>query len=240
MKKLLKILFVVLLIMLSMFFFSRLMDTLEDIKHELRNINNKMHHTELGIGYTHIGEGGLFLPVRRGKNGRFYLWVKGLHKEEVFFLHTMVIAKDPLTGRQFYISAGESECGSDSIFSGSSTGSSGTRCCEHKGQLCAVAEFLTTDSIDNKEEILNIQRLETIGMSFREVVARMKDFAKDINKEKQDYDMDKVNCHYFSSKFVEEILGRSISPDPNAGVYAALPGWNGDPTITVYDPTTKR
>ena len=142
-----------------------------------------------------------------------------------FYLHAIVVARHPYTGEEFYVSAGESSCGSPRGLLGASSGSSGSRCCDVKGQLCAIAETLTETSEDKQSEVLYRQRIGDTGLPFVKARREMRRYAKVINDQHIDYDVDEANCNTFSSVFLRRLTGEYVPPLPRLSFPNILPGW---------------
>ena len=181
------------------------------------------------------------IPIRIRKNGRWVLehsvaipivgpFVPMIFKEKkhAYYLHTMIIARNPVSGEEFYISAGESggrkNCKSQTKTRAFSAGSSGRRCCKMEGQLCAVAEILDNSSIDKRDDIIDRQKVDSKSRYF-EVVKKMKIYSKQINQREIDYDINDRNCNTFSSEFLDILIGSSLIPNPRVDFYTLLPGW---------------
>ena len=145
--------------------------------------------------------------------------------DTAFYLHAIVVARHPYTGEEFYVSAGESNSGSPSGLLGASRGSFGSRRCEIKGQLCAIAETLTETSVDKRSEVLYRQRIGDTGLSFVKARREMRRYVKVINDQHIDYDVDEANCNTFSSVFLRRLTGRYVPPLPRLSFPHILPGW---------------
>ncbi len=140
------------------------------------------------------------------------------------------MARHPYTGEEFYVSAGESNCGSPRGLLGASSGASGSRCCEVegqkvKGQLYAIAETLSETNVDKKSEVLYRQRIGDTGLPFVKAQREMRRYAKVNNDQRIDYDVDEANCNTFSSAFLRRLTGEYVPPLPRLSFPHILPGW---------------
>ena len=224
-----------------------------EMEYKLRKLELDIRHikeyiesvAEIEIAYTLIpakkDDRYYTIPIRKSKKGRWilehsvaipvvgpFLPMIFREKKNAYYLHTMIVARNPVSGQEFYISAGESggrkNCESQTGKRISSVGSSGRRCCKVRGQLCAVAEILDNSSTDKKDDIIYRQKVNS-RVRYFEVIKGMKKYSKQINQSEIDYDINDRNCNTFSSEFMDILIGKSIVPDPRVDFHTLLPGW---------------
>ena len=188
-------------------------------------------HIEILIGYTELGRS---LPVKELGDSHWMVWPnitwpKFLERTMVPYLHTMVIARDPTSGEEYYISAGRSNCEDSSVLERtfSSGSSSSIRCCGNQSQLCVVAEELTERSVDKISEIIYRQyvgRIETTMMNIRKTMEEVKE---NTNAARIDYKVNEENCNRFTSYYLKQTMEREVDPNlPDDKLPVLLPGWN--------------